>query len=328
MMPRVKQAPQKGAQVRSIYKDIVEHSGKYTDLPVGLLNVDHEYYQRVDLRHPHLKKMALNWSWISCGTLTVSERPDHTYWILDGQRRTEAAKLRGDIKTMPCMVYKFDSVVSEAAKFREINAERKAVGLRDRHKSNLTLNDPIALKMEAFIRRSGRELAVFKGPNSITWPSRLQTLIRGDEATLSRVWDTLLELGKDRSLDEEVLLGLHYIESNADATNSLSDDRWAKKLRLLGYDAILESAIKYSTGREHNSFERYARGIIELLNGSARRYRFKLRPTALNDQGEAARVGARSDRYAEWYDSYFKTADKENKEHIANSYGFKKRSAS
>ena len=304
------------------FPDIIGHTGRFALLPVNILHVDHEYYQRTDVRDAALEKIAANWSWPVCGAVTVSERPDGTFWLLDGQRRWLAALKRGDISNLPCMVYRFDNVVDETNTFLRINKDRISVKLRDRHRANLTLSDDTALSVKTFVERSGRSLGFVKDATSITCVFRLEQAIRSDMPALSRIWDILIELAYGRKLDEEILMAMHYVESNAAPGHSLANKQWRERLLKFGYDRILEECSRFAKAREHNSSKLYAQGLIGLLNFGMKVNRFSLDGFDLGPDGKPHRFNRKSDQIAAWYPTLFEKVRKENAERLNKASGF------
>src|SRR5215471_14986336 len=72
-------------------------------LPINKLSVDPSY-QRGEKKRL-INFIAKDWDWRKCGAIHVSLREDGEWKIIDGQQRTAAAKLRGDIKELPALIY-------------------------------------------------------------------------------------------------------------------------------------------------------------------------------------------------------------------------------
>jgi hypothetical protein len=91
------------------------------------LQVD-ESYQRslfVPSSQTLIRKIAVYWDWGLCQPLFVARRSDGGLYVVDGQHRLEAAKLRGDIQQLPCVISHFDSAAEEAASFVALNQQRR-----------------------------------------------------------------------------------------------------------------------------------------------------------------------------------------------------------
>src|SRR3546814_19946223 len=77
-------------------------------------------------------KIAENWDWRLCLPLIVSRRQGSLY-VIDGQHRYEAAKLRGDIRDLPIVLFDFDDPKAEAELFVQANRSRRSMGGLDDH---------------------------------------------------------------------------------------------------------------------------------------------------------------------------------------------------
>src|SRR5438270_788977 len=71
-----------------------------------------------------MRRIAANWDWGLCQPLYVARRADGKLYVVDGQHRWAAAKLRGDVWQLPCVVRSFESTEHEAAAFVALNQER------------------------------------------------------------------------------------------------------------------------------------------------------------------------------------------------------------
>lgn len=100
-------------------------STKFENVPVDCLKIDHSY-QRGQISHKKVARMAAAWSWRACGTLTVAQRNDGSMVVVDGQHRLLAATA-AKIKSLPCMVHTANTLKDEASTFLEINTGRTPV---------------------------------------------------------------------------------------------------------------------------------------------------------------------------------------------------------
>lgn len=104
---------------------------------IGELRVDASYQRSIDNGKSRalIRKIARTWDWSLFQLLVVSRRPDGELYIVDGQHRWEAARLRRDLYDLPCSVYDFASVGDEATAFVALNQERKPLGALDLFKA-------------------------------------------------------------------------------------------------------------------------------------------------------------------------------------------------
>jgi hypothetical protein len=109
---------------------------------VGELLIDDSYQRTVEAAASQalIRRIAMFWDWGLCQPLAVSRRPDGKLLIVDGQHRASAAKLRGDIPHLPCVITSFASAGDEAAAFVALNQMRRPLSaprlrLRTRRRS-------------------------------------------------------------------------------------------------------------------------------------------------------------------------------------------------
>jgi ParB-like chromosome segregation protein Spo0J len=80
-----------------------------------------------------------------CQPLAVSRRPDGALTIVDGQHRASAAKLRGDIPHLPCVITSYANTGDEAAAFVALNQMRRPLSALDLFKAAVAAEDKEAL---------------------------------------------------------------------------------------------------------------------------------------------------------------------------------------
>lgn len=232
--------------------------GKFMELDKTLLKIDHKY-QRDKTKKP--EKMAKNWSWPSCGALTVNFRESTgQYMVMDGQNRLVAAMLCDNILTLPCMVFRLEGRKEEAKEFSLSNKNRTAVTTLEDFKAMRAAKDPIALRAQELMDEYSIE-----GFKAV---SHLMEFIVKNEPALLRVWPLLVHIckGKGDLMTSYLLAGLWYLESHMKAGCSLTDPPVVKKLNELGLNGLREACDEakrfYGAGIRKN----YARGIFKELN--------------------------------------------------------------
>lgn len=109
-------------------RDLMEQTTRtFMRLPISVLEVDREHYQR-GLSEHKLRRIRDGWWENGLGALLVSMRPDGTYWVMDGGHRTEGTRRkRGADFLMDCLVYHGLSINDEARVFAFVNLDRGAV---------------------------------------------------------------------------------------------------------------------------------------------------------------------------------------------------------
>lgn len=116
-----------------------------------------------------IRRIAQHWNWDLCQPLVVARRTDFTerLFVIDGQHRLEAARLRGDIAQLPCVVVAFASPADEAASFVHLNQQRRPLTGLDLFKAALASDDPHALAIKAALDAAGLSLAAHM--SSVAW---------------------------------------------------------------------------------------------------------------------------------------------------------------
>ena len=142
--------------------------GALMELPITDLQIDHTYQR--SLREYAAMNIARNWNWQAVKPLSVSYRgyldmpESKKYFVTDGQHLLWGARMRGDIKELPCYVIEFDSVVDEAIVFDLINTHRTSVGAADIHKARIVGESDLDLRVREAYEKYGLILHVPGAP--------------------------------------------------------------------------------------------------------------------------------------------------------------------
>jgi hypothetical protein len=149
------------------------------------LQVD-ESYQRslfVPSSQTLIRKIAVYWDWGLCQPLFVARRSDGGLYVVDGQHRLEAAKLRGDIQQLPCVISHFDSAAEEAASFVALNQQRRPLNRLQLFRAALAATDQEAANINTALSNCGMwigssmDLSIQK-PGAITCVAALEKCLR------------------------------------------------------------------------------------------------------------------------------------------------------
>lgn len=104
-------------------------------IPLSLMKVDRQSYQREEKRH--IMNMVKNWDDEQCSILLVNYRSDEGYfYVIDGQHRTIAASLLG-LEYLVCEIYKDLTVEEEAKRYLQYNTGTKSLSPFDTFKANI-----------------------------------------------------------------------------------------------------------------------------------------------------------------------------------------------
>lgn len=158
------------------------------------LQIDPTYQRSIDNAESQrlIGKIAMNWNWDLCQPLVVARRNDGALFVIDGQHRLEAAKLRGDIVQLPCVVVNYASAADEAANFVQLNQARRPLAKLDVFKAAVASEDPEAVAILGAIEAAGLSLAPHSNPTA--WKPGQICNIGGIESAWRNDGDTATEL--------------------------------------------------------------------------------------------------------------------------------------
>ncbi len=106
-----------------------------------------------------IRAIARDWDWALCQPLVVAQRPGDGLFVVDGQHRLAAARLRRDIYDLPCVIIGQSGPAEEAAAFVALNRKRKSLGALDLFKAALAGGDEEACAVMVLVERAGLTLA-------------------------------------------------------------------------------------------------------------------------------------------------------------------------
>lgn len=124
-----------------------------------------------------IRKIAMFWNWDLCQPLIVARRQSLTeqLYVVDGQHRLAAARMRGDIDQLPCVITSYPSAADEAASFVHLNQQRRPLGKLDVFKAALASEDSEACAIMAVVQAAG--LSIAPHSNHTAWkPGMLQNI--------------------------------------------------------------------------------------------------------------------------------------------------------
>lgn len=127
----------------------------------GELQVDPAYQRSIEGNDSQrlIRRIAKGWDWAKCLPLLVSDRGADGMFVVDGQHRLTAAKLRGDIQQLPCVVVMVGGQEGEAALFDAVNSQRRALTALELFRAALASGDPETVAILAAIEAAGLQLA-------------------------------------------------------------------------------------------------------------------------------------------------------------------------
>jgi ParB-like nuclease domain len=150
------------------------------------LEIDPTYQRSLDVGQSQalIRKIAQHWNWDLCQPLVVARRDNGDLFVIDGQHRLAAARLRGDIQQLPAVVLQYASVADEAASFVHLNQQRRPLTKLDVFKAAVASEDAEATAIVAAIHRAG--LSIAPHSNYASWKPGMISNIGGIEASWRR----------------------------------------------------------------------------------------------------------------------------------------------
>lgn len=244
---------------------ILDDPGVFVRVPKEQLLIDHDYQRTPSALK--IKTMAKNWSWAKCGALAVAQRSDGTKFVIDGQHRQNAALLRADITTLPCLLYEALSVAQEAEAFLAINTHRKPMLAIEKLNALYVTKDPVAMKTQELLATTGRRQSTSSGANTIGCIGAVMECVRQNEKAISDIFPILNRVCRGFIFHERMLKALFYIECNLQDGQSLADPKWSSQLESIGYEKLIDSINEHCNWYRHGTPSVYARGVVSLMNG-------------------------------------------------------------
>jgi hypothetical protein len=173
------------------------------------LNIDGRY-QRGQVSSLKVRDIARDWNWVLFEALSVAEREDGTYWVLEGGHRTRASFYRSDVQLLPCMVFKVGSLSDEAKAFVCTNTMVSNVSPADKHRAGVVANEPTSQKVQALLDEFG--LRPVSGGSScndaVMCVGAIRSMIIEDEELAARVVRFVVGLERDEPISGALLKGI------------------------------------------------------------------------------------------------------------------------
>lgn len=141
-------------------------------MPPQQLEIDDSYQRELAASAPSqmlIRRIAMHWDWGLCQPLVVSRRLDGgapRHFVIDGQHRLAAARLRSDISVLPCVISEYESAADEAARFVHLNQQRRPLSKLDLFKAAVASGDVEAAAIIETMAESGLDLARHGNPTA------------------------------------------------------------------------------------------------------------------------------------------------------------------
>lgn len=273
----------KAVEAPRIPQDIERQLLSIEMVPVAQLFID-SAYQR-DLDSARTKRMAADWNWLACGSLTVSLRVidgENKYAVIDGQQRLNAIKLQG-FKEAPCRIYIDLTETQEAELFEVLNAAKKP-GYNDIFKSRLSRGEEKARHISTAVEQVGYHLdperkrksnaSYLNGHWYIQSMREMEKMYeRGGSIHIMEVLKLYKALygGEHVGMQQLVLAGISEFITKY---KTIKREELIEKLRRNGLDKTIQLAYQWAAvhgkGRGSSSGIHFAEAMLNIYNQNRR----------------------------------------------------------
>jgi len=255
---------------------MADRQGKFMLLPKSELNIDHAY-QRDKINTTRVHAICSDWSWKACGVLSVSRRPDGTYWVFDGQHRKLAADKRADIKKLPCMVFDEgdDGRAGEACGFLAANTLRGPVNAWSNHKAAVFAGVRLNIAMQEMVEAEGLVVSSQSQPGTVACVAALLSQFGADEALCRRVFKACVRIAAGQPINDRFFVGMCGVERHlfANSMGSVSDGEQFARLAAAGYECIQRAIRRRVAELQQGGSKPWTDGIIQYVLNHGRRTR-------------------------------------------------------
>lgn len=250
---------------------LVDRPGQLCLVHKNELHID-PVYQR-EASPYRVQIIAKNWSWVSCGVITVASRSGK-HFVIDGGHRVLAAKDRPEITFLPCIVFATRTDVEEARGFLDVNTQRRSMHSVDRFKALVIVGDSAALALKSLFEQYGYHTNPCVKHGSMGSVGCVGTLLecyQMDPECFLRVWPLLMDTLRGRSIHERVAASIFYAELAASKHGlTITKNPWSGRVIRLGLDGVLASANKASAYFARGGMKVWAKGLVDALNHGTR----------------------------------------------------------
>lgn len=234
------------------------------NVSLDTLNVDRSYQRDVSITL--VEQIRNNWDEVASELILVSKRDDGTLWIVNGQHRTAAARLKGEKKIWARVVSGLGPE-QEAALRLKTNVRLTDRPL-ERFRAQVRAGDPESLAIVSIVKRVGSHVnespSAEEGINSIT---TLEAIYRVDDgalllSTLEFVKDTFGEIRGKSAISYILRSVAWFLMRHSDANM----ERVAANLKGIGPAALDRHARTIQATMGGALWLNYYRSMIELYN--------------------------------------------------------------
>jgi len=230
-------------------------------IDVGELNIS-DAYQRT-IVPARVNRIAKQLDQDAFGSLTVGQRSNGSYWVVDGMQRLTAARKLG-IGMVPCDVFGSDGPGHEARVFRLKNRERTNVSSAALFRAQLTEGDEQSLQILKVVQEAGMKLALRDEKSSWPYIRAVKALERSFGRVGAEGLSTALRIiteawpGEGESLQGYLIEGVCWFIKKEE---HFDEARLISKLRIKSIASVIRAAdANFKLGKDRD-WSQYGRSL-------------------------------------------------------------------
>ena len=243
-----------------------EEKGNLGWIDKNVLLID-KTYQRTAIKS-NIEKISKDWSWVSCGVITVAKR-DSLYYVIDGQHRVMASRTIKDIKSLPCLVFDTDNLKEEAMGFVSSNTSRKNMNSIDKYNAMIIGEDPTAILVSKLLYKykinAVKAVEHNRDTSSIAWIIKHANKNIND---LDLVLSLVSELCSETTIKVKILEALMYFQKHV--KQGLGDTKIHNRMLSLGVHKILSEITRNISIMGRGSDDVCGNAILQAYNKGLR----------------------------------------------------------
>lgn len=231
-------------------------------IAVDELNIS-DAYQRTIVPN-RVNRIAKNLDQDAFGSLTVGQRRDGSYWVVDGMQRLTAARKLG-IGMVPCDVFDSEGQEHEARVFRLKNRERTNVSSVALFRAQLTEGDEQSIEIDRVIRNAGLKLALKEESSGWPYVKAVKALERSFQRVgsdgIARALSIIIDAwpGETNALQGDMIEGMcWFFKKHAD----FDESRLVEKLKTKSVTSVIRAAdATFKLERDRHASSQYGRSL-------------------------------------------------------------------
>lgn len=231
-----------------------EPNNSHELLDVGCLFIDTTYQRTRTLREKVVCEIISEFHWNLFDDLIIADMgnnyPLGRFAIVDGGARYTAIIARGDIKKVPCVVYKVKDVTEAAEMYYKYNSIRKPVTSLESYKAGLIYNEPTDIYIDAIFRKNG--IKAGKTCNDGTQKgmycssiSVCRNQVNIDRKSFEKTVEILSNICQKHPVTQYLLKGVFFLLRNVnEIDNPIIYSRFRKRIIGVGAGELQDAARK------------------------------------------------------------------------------------